>query len=89
MLLGKLFKKKKIIEEVVPPLKGKLSIDMAKELNSSSLWAAACGELDLWIRSADLRLRHCASVETKLLQKEIEILERVKRLPRVVIDRES
>jgi hypothetical protein len=66
-----------------------LDLEKAKEIHSSQIWTEVCGELDLWIRSEEIKLRSCVPEQLPKIQKVIETLERVKDLPRVVIEREE
>lgn len=66
-----------------------MNIEKAQEIHSSSNWEEICRELDLWIKSEESRLRHCVPEQLTRIQMTIEVLEKVKSLPQIVIDREE
>jgi hypothetical protein len=66
-----------------------MNIDKAKEIHSSSNWAEVVAELDLWIKAEENNLRHCTPEGLNKIQYTILLLERVKNLPQIVIDREE
>lgn len=66
-----------------------MDVEKAKEIHSSQIWTEVCAELDLWIRSEELKLRSCVPEQLSNIQKVIETLERVKNLPTIVIEREE
>jgi len=66
-----------------------MNIEKAKEISSSSNWAEILVELDSWIREQESKLRTCVPEDLSRIQGNIQLLERVKQLPQVVIDREE
>lgn len=66
-----------------------MNIEKAQEISSSSNWVAIVEELDLWIKSEESKLRQCVPEQLTQIQMTIAVLEKVKKLPEVVIDRES
>lgn len=67
----------------------RMNIEIAREIQSSGNWSEVCGELDLWIQSEVSKLKFCVPEQLEGIQKTIAILEQVKNLPQVVIDREQ
>ena len=65
-----------------------MNIEKAEEISSSQNWTEICDELDKWIYNEEFKLRHCAPEQLSSIQKTIAILEQVKKLPQIVIDRE-
>jgi len=66
-----------------------VNVDKAQEISSSLNWKEVCDELDLWIKSEESKLRQCIPDQLPRIQNTIYILEKVKNLPQVVIDREG
>jgi len=66
-----------------------MDIEKAREIDSSLNWKEVCSEIDLWIKSAEKSFRICLPADVVKVQATIEVLERVKNLPKVVIDREG
>ena len=66
-----------------------MDIEKAKEISSSSNWADIVTELDLWIKSEETKLRYCTPDGLGKIQATINLLETVKRLPQIVIEREE
>ena len=64
-------------------------IEKAKEIRSSDNWAEITKELDEWIKAEEHKLRHCIPEELGKIQYTIMILEKVKNLPTIVIEREE
>jgi len=65
-----------------------MNVEKAQEISSSSNWEEIRSELDLWIKSEESKLRHCLPEQLHRIQITIEVLEKVSKLPEVVIDRE-
>jgi len=66
-----------------------MNYERAQEISSSQNWAAIVEELDLWIKSEESKLRHCIPDQLVPVQIAIHILEKVRNLPQIVIDREG
>jgi hypothetical protein len=66
-----------------------MDIEKAKEIHSSVLWEQVCTEVDVRIKSLESKLRTCTPAELEKVQLEIQIWEKVKRLPQDVIEREE
>jgi len=66
-----------------------MNIEKAQEISSSSNWSEICGELDFWISCESKKLRQCVPEQLLTIQMTIAALEKVKRLPQIVIDREQ
>jgi hypothetical protein len=66
-----------------------LNIEKAQEIRSSSNWTEICTELDVWIKAEEARLRNCSPEDLGKIQATIVLLEKVKNLPSVVIERDS
>lgn len=66
-----------------------MEIEKAKEIHSSTLWNEVCLEIDSRIKTLESQFRTCSKDELERLQLEIQIWEKVKRLPQDVIEREE
>jgi len=66
-----------------------MNVEQAKEIHSSVLWERICAEVDNRIKGLELRLRSCAVSDLEKIQLEIQLWEKVKRLPLDVIEREE
>ena len=66
-----------------------MNIEQAKEISSSVNWAEIVKELDLWIKEQENKLRSCVPEDLGRIQGMIQLLEKVKNLPQVVIDRDE
>jgi hypothetical protein len=66
-----------------------MNIEKAKEIHSSVLWEEVCAEVDVIIKSLESKLRVCSKDDLERVQLEIQVWERVKRLPQDVVDREE
>jgi len=66
-----------------------MNVEKAQEISSSSNWVSIVEELDFWIKSEELKLRQCVPEQLVKIQMTIDVLEKVKKLPEIVIDRES
>lgn len=66
-----------------------MSIEQAKELQSSLMWGSVVEELDRKIHYITQKLKNCSPEELKALQLEIGCYESLKQLPLDVIDRDS
>jgi len=66
-----------------------MNVDKAKEIHTSQNWAEICTELDRWIATEIATLRTCHPDFLRDLQLKIQTLEKVKKLPEIVIDREE
>jgi hypothetical protein len=66
-----------------------MNIEKAKEIHSSVLWEQVCLEIDSRLKALESRLRTCTVSELERLQLEIQVWEKVKRLPQDVIEREE
>lgn len=66
-----------------------MELDKAKEIHSSVLWEQVCQEVDVRIKSLESKLRTCSKEDLEKVQLEIQIWEKVKRLPQDVIEREE
>ena len=66
-----------------------MNIEKAKEIHSSVLWTEICGEIDIMIKALESKLRNCSVEGLQAIQIEIQSLEKIKRLPQDVIDREE
>jgi hypothetical protein len=66
-----------------------MNIEKAKEIHSSVLWEQVCTEVDVRLKALESRLRTCTPSELERIQLEIQIWEKVKRLPSDVIEREE
>jgi len=66
-----------------------VDIEKAKEIHSSVLWEQVCSEIDVRLKALESRLRTCTPLELERLQLEIQVWEKVKRLPQDVIEREE
>ena len=66
-----------------------MNIEQAKEIDSSANWAEIRAELGLWIKEQEIKLRNCVPEDLSKIQSSIQLLEKMKNLPQVVIDREE
>jgi hypothetical protein len=66
-----------------------MDTERAKILKQSPDWNAVCKELDLWIQTEVNKLRNCRPEDLNNIQVRINLLEEVKSLPQIVIDREE
>jgi len=66
-----------------------VDIEKAREIHSSVLWEQVCVEIDGRIKALESELRVCTPESLGRVQLEIQIWEKVKRLPQDVIDREE
>ena len=66
-----------------------MNVEQAREISSSVNWAEVVGELNLWIKEQESKLRSCVPEDLGRIQGMIQLLEKVKNLPQVVIDREE
>jgi hypothetical protein len=66
-----------------------MNIEQAKEISSSANWAEIVSELNLWIKGEENKLRTCVPEDLGRIQAKINLLETVKNLPQIVIDREE
>jgi len=66
-----------------------MNIEQAKEISSGVNWGLIKEELDLWIKEQEIKLRNCVPEDLSKIQSSIQLLEKMKNLPQVVIDREE
>ena len=66
-----------------------MDIERAKEIHSSVLWTEVCGEIDNCVKALETKLRICSKDDLERVQLEIQVWEKVKRLPQDVIEREE
>ena len=66
-----------------------MNYEKAVELRQSEHWAAICNELDYQIDSLKNKLMLCVPEQLTELQTEIRTLQKIKRLPDDVVDREE
>jgi len=66
-----------------------MNVEKAKEIRHSGNWTEVCSELNEWIKKEMNKLLICRSEDLRDVQLTIKILEKVKNLPEVVIDREE
>jgi hypothetical protein len=66
-----------------------MNIEEAKDIHSSRNWEIICSEIDKNIQSCVEKLRIVSAEGLLLLQHEIKMWEKFKRLPQDVIDREE
>jgi hypothetical protein len=64
-----------------------MSVERAKEVKASILWADVCEEINKQIHYLTQRLRSCTRDELEGIQREINAHEKLKQLPDNVIDR--
>ena len=66
-----------------------MELEKAKEIHSSQNWTEIVNEIDSWIKAEEQKLRVCITEQLSEIQITIKVLEKVKNLPQVVIDREE
>ena len=66
-----------------------MEVEKAKEIHTSQNWAEVCAELDKWIAAEEAALRTCHPEHLRDVQLTIKMLEKMKKLPEIVIDREA
>lgn len=66
-----------------------MNIETAKDLRNSKYWEAIVSEIDMLIKSEEIKLRKCSSEELKSIQRAIGLLESIKNIPENVIAREE
>jgi len=66
-----------------------MNYEQAQEISSSKNWAYVVEEIDLWIKAEESKLRSCVPEQLVRIQMTIAVLEKMKVLPQVVIDREG
>ena len=67
-----------------------LTLEQARELRNTTLWnEGVLGELDLWINAELHKMKSCQPDDLFRHQLAIQVLERVKQLPDIVVDREE
>ena len=66
-----------------------MSLEKAKELRNTDIWKEVCRELDYRISMLAQQLRICSLEEVRDKQIRIALLEEIKNLPEVIINREE
>ena len=66
-----------------------MEIEQAKAISLSSDWELVCKEIDLWIGYLLNKTRTCSPEQLPHIQAEIGAYEKVKNLPRTVIERDG